>query len=176
MINNDVLRRVRFALRMNDASTIEVFKLAGHEMDGGYLHAIMKKEEEKGFLPCRDKTLALFLDGLIIKKRGKREGAEPQALKPGEKLSNNEILRKLRIAMSYRDEDMIDVLRYANFRISKTELSALFRQSEHRNFKLAGDQIVRNLLQGMVKKYRPETKSDKNTQTAINQHIWQSKK
>ncbi len=160
MINNDVLRRVRFALRINDGNAIDIFKLVDYDMDKEYLQSIMKKDEEAGFLPCRDKTLAMFLDGLVIQRRGKKEGALPNNLKAGEKLSNNDILRKLRIAMSYRDEDMIEILRYANFRIGKTELSALFRKPDHRNYKEAGDQIVRNLLQGMVRKYRPEAAKD----------------
>ena len=85
----------------------------------------------------------------------------PRVLEAGERLSNNEILRKLRIAMSYKDEDMIDVLKLANFRMSKGELSAFFRKPDHRNFKPAGDQVVRNLLQGMVKKYRPDSTKQK---------------
>ncbi len=159
MIHNDVLRRLRYALQINDDSALAIFKLVDYDMDKDYLRSIMKKEGEDGFLPCRDKILSLFLDGLIVKKRGKQEGAEPKVLTGSQRLSNNDILRKIRIAMSYRDEDMISTLKYANFRISKGELSALFRKPDHRNYKEAGDQVVRNLLQGMVKKYRPDSKS-----------------
>ncbi len=161
MIHNDVLRRLRFALAINDTAAIGIFKMVDYDMDIEYLHAIMKKEDEEGYLPCRDKIIALFLDGLIIKNRGKQEGQMPRVLEAGERLSNNEILRKLRIAMSYKDEDMIDVLKLANFRMSKGELSAFFRKPDHRNFKPAGDQVVRNLLQGMVKKYRPDSTKQK---------------
>ncbi|BCO19995.1 hypothetical protein KUC3_28520 [Alteromonas sp. KC3] len=156
MIHNDVLRRLRYALAINDTAAISIFKLVDYDMDIDYLHAIMKKEGEEGYLPCRDKIISLFLDGLIIKNRGKQEGSTPQVLDAGERLSNNDILRKIRIAMSYKDDDMIVVLKNANFRISKGELSAFFRKPDHRNFKPAGDQVVRNLLQGMVKKYRPD--------------------
>ena len=112
-----------------------------------------------------NKILSLFLDGVIVKNRGKQEGVEPKILKGSERLSNNEILRKIRIDMSYRDEDMINTLKLANFRLSKGELSALFRKPDHRNYKEAGDQVVRNLLQGMVKKYRPDSKSTSNQET-----------
>lgn len=161
MIHNDVLRRLRFALAINDTAAIGIFKMVDYDMDIEYLHAIMKKEDEEGYLPCRDKIIALFLDGLIIKNRGKQEGQTPRVLEAGERLSNNDMLRKLRIAMSYKDEDIIDVLKLANFRMSKGELSAFFRKPEHRNFKPAGDQVVRNLLQGMVKKYRPDSTKQK---------------
>ena len=109
MFHNDVLRRIRYALAINDTAAISIFKLVDYDMDIGYLHSIMKKEDEEGYLPCRDKILALFLDGLIIKNRGKQEGQSPKTLGPKERLSNNEILRKIRIAMSYKDEDMINI-------------------------------------------------------------------
>ena len=157
MIHNDVLRRLRYALAINDTAAISIFKLVNYDMEIDYLHAVMKREGEEGYLPCRDKIIALFLDGLIIKNRGRQEGQMPQELGPKERLSNNEVLRKIRIAMSYKDDDMIAVLKLADFRMSKGELSAFFRKPDHRNFKPAGDQVVRNLLQGMVKKYRPES-------------------
>ena len=162
MMHNDVLRRIRYALQINDESAIAIFKLANYDMDKEYLRSIMKKEDEQGYLPCRDKILSLFLDGLIIKNRGKQEGVEPAVLTGSQRLSNNEILRKIRIAMSYRDEDMINILKFANFRMSKGELSALFRKPDHRNYKEAGDQVVRNFLQGMVKKLRPDSKLTSN--------------
>nr|MCS5578407.1 DUF1456 family protein [Alteromonas macleodii] len=157
MIHNDVLRRLRYALAINDTAAISIFKLVNYDMEIDYLHAVMKREGEEGYLPCRDKIIALFLDGLIIKNRGRQEGQMPQELGPKERLSNNEVLRKIRIAMSYKDDDMIAVLKLADFRISKGELSAFFRKPDHRNYKPAGDQVVRNLLQGMVKKYRPDS-------------------
>lgn len=167
MFHNDVLRRIRYALAINDTAAISIFKLVDYDMDMGYLQSIMKKEGEEGYLPCRDKILALFLDGLIIKNRGKQEGQSPKTLGPKERLSNNEILRKIRIAMSYKDEDMINVLLLADFRIGKSELSALFRKPDHRNYKAAGDQVVRNLLQGMVIKYRQNIKPRSSSQNAF---------
>ncbi|MFA3793048.1 DUF1456 family protein [Aliiglaciecola sp. SL4] len=156
MNHNDILRRLRFALSLDDIATIAIFKLANYEMEKDYLSMLMKKEEESGFMLCRDKILSLFLDGLIIQKRGKQEGVEPVVLKGSERLSNNDILRKIRIAMSYRDEDMLTILKLANFRLSKGELSAMFRKPDHRNYKESGDQVVRYLLKGMTIKYRPD--------------------
>lgn len=159
MILNDVLRRLRFALRINDTAAIQLFKSVGYDIEPEYLTNIMKKEDEPGYLPCRDKQLAFFLDALIIQNRGKQEGAVYEPLKAGERLSNNDILRKIRIAMKYQDNDIIDLLKRANFNIGKTELSALFRRPEHRNYKECGDQLLRNLLNGMVDKLRPESKA-----------------
>ena len=171
MIHNDVLRRIRYALSINDTAAIGIFKLVNYDMDVDYLHSIMKKEGEEGYLPCRDKIISLFLDGLIIKNRGRQEGVEPKILKGNERLSNNEVLRKIRIAMSYKDEDMLNLLKLANFRLSKGELSAFFRKPDHRNYKAAGDQVVRNLLQGMVKKYRPDSKVTAHSKEQIKKNI-----
>lgn len=169
MLHNDVLRRLRYALAINDTAAISIFKLADYDMDMAYLHAIMKKEEEEGYLPCRDKIITLFLDGLIIKNRGKQEGQKPGELAANARLSNNDLLRKIRIAMRYKDEDIIAILNLAQFRMSKSELSALFRKPDHRNYKPAGDQVVRNLLQGMVKKYRSGGKGA-STSSAVVSH------
>jgi len=159
MIHNDVLRRLRFALQLNDGATIDIFKRVDYPMELEYLHGIMRKEEENGFILCRDKIMCFFLDGLIIQRRGKKEGSQPRVMEPGEILSNNEVLRKIRIALDYKDDDMIDTLKYANFRISKGELSALFRKVDHRSYKPCGDQLLRNFLQGLVKKLRPDAKA-----------------
>jgi uncharacterized protein YehS (DUF1456 family) len=171
MIHNDILRRIRYALKINDTAAVSIFKLVDYDMEIPYLQSMMKKEDEEGYLPCRDKIISLFLDGLIIKNRGKQEGVEPVILKGNERLSNNEVLRKIRIAMSYKDDDMIDLLRIANFKVSKGELSALFRKPDHRNYKAAGDQIVRNLLQGMVKKYRPDAKDTAHSKEQVQANI-----
>lgn len=165
MNHNDVLRRLRYALQLDDSATIAIFGLVDYSMEKDYLTMLMKKEDQPDFMLCRDKIMSLFLDGLIIKRRGKQEGVEPVVLKGGEILSNNDILRKIRIAMSYRDEDMLAVLKLANFRLSKGELSALFRKPDHRNYKECGDQVVRNLLKGMVIKYRPDSTANSESAT-----------
>ncbi|MGB3725423.1 MAG: DUF1456 family protein [Glaciecola sp.] len=156
MLLNDVMRRLRFALSLDNSATINVFKHVNYDLDEDYLMNMMRKEDEDGFLPCRDKILALFLDGLIIKHRGKQEGAEPKVLKAGERLSNNDILRKIKIAQSYQQEDMMKILRTGGFPVGKSELTALFRKPDHRSYRPCGDQLLRNFLQGMVKTYRPE--------------------
>ena len=150
------MRRLRFALSLDNTATINIFKLVDYTLDEEYLMNMMRREEEKGFLPCRDKILCLFLDGLIVKNRGKQDGASPKPLKAGERLSNNDILRKIKIAMSYQQDDMMDVLRLAGFPVGKSELSALFRKPDHRSYRACGDQLLRNFLNGMVKSLRSD--------------------
>jgi len=65
-------------------------------------------------------------------------------------MSNNDIMKKLWVAMHFTDDDIIKVLELANFRITKTELGAIFRKEDHPNFKPCGDQILRNFLNGLI--------------------------
>jgi uncharacterized protein YehS (DUF1456 family) len=65
-------------------------------------------------------------------------------------MSNNDIMKKLRVALKLTDDDIIKILALVNFRATKTELSAIFRNEDHPNFKPCGDQILRNFLNGLV--------------------------
>lgn len=63
---------------------------------------------------------------------------------------NNDVLKKLRVALKLRDEDIIKILELVDFRITKTELGAFFRTEDHPNYKACGDQVLRNFLNGLV--------------------------
>lgn len=154
MITNDILRRIRYALQLNDKKMLEIFASVDNAIDEKYLHSIMAKEGEENFVFCRDSLLSLFLDGLINDKRGKKEGSSPVILPAKAVLLNNDILRKLRIALNFKEEDMLAALDSAEFPVSKSELSALFRKKDHRNYKVCGDQLLRNFLNGITKRYR----------------------
>ncbi len=65
-------------------------------------------------------------------------------------IGNNDILWKLRIALKLKDTDIIEILKLADFEITKTELSALFRKEGHKNYKQCGDQILRRFLDGLI--------------------------
>lgn len=65
-------------------------------------------------------------------------------------LSNNDIMKKLRVALKFRDTDIIECLKLAEFEITPTELSAFFRAEDHPHYKKCGDQIVRRFLDGLI--------------------------
>lgn len=67
-----------------------------------------------------------------------------------QEMTNNDILKKLRVALKLRDEDIIQILKLAEFDVSKSELSALFRAEDHPNYKECGDQILRYFLNGLI--------------------------
>jgi len=65
-------------------------------------------------------------------------------------MSNNDILKKLRVALELNNEDIIKILELVNFKVTKSELGSFFRSEDHPNFKPCGDQILRNFLNGLV--------------------------
>ncbi len=65
-------------------------------------------------------------------------------------LSNNDILKKLRVALELRDDDIIKILKLVDFDITKSEINALYRTPDHRNYKECGDQLLRNFLNGLI--------------------------
>lgn len=65
-------------------------------------------------------------------------------------LTNNDIIKKLRVALKLRDEDIIEILKLVDYDISKTELSAFFRREDHPHYRQLKDQILRNFLNGLV--------------------------
>ena len=65
-------------------------------------------------------------------------------------LSNNDILKKLRVALSLKNEDIIEILALVDFQITKGALGDMFRNEEHPNYVIAGDQILRNFLNGLI--------------------------
>ena len=91
------------------------------------------------------------MNGLINENRGKKEGEQP---KPEKKLNNNLILRKLKIALNLKDEDIVAMLELSGMTISKHEISAFFRNPNQSQYRECKDQILRNLIQGLQIKYR----------------------
>lgn len=149
--NNDILRRIRYALDYTDDKVLSLFNLAEYPVSREQLASWLNKEEEPGYQPCADVELAAFLNGLICERRGRREGAQPA---PEVRLNNNIIFRKLRIALNLQDDDILAMLAQAGLPIGKAELGALFRKPEHKHYRQCKDQILRNFLRGMQLKYR----------------------
>jgi uncharacterized protein YehS (DUF1456 family) len=154
VINNDVLRSIRYALDLSDVKVVEIIRLAERDIPQAEVVNYLRKEEEADFAECGADILVSFLDGLIIHRRGKMDPRPEQNKKPERRLTNNAILKKLRVAFELKEEDMHQVLELAGFSVSKPELSALFRQKGHKNYRTCGDQLLRNFLKGLVIRLR----------------------
>ncbi|HNW36286.1 MAG TPA: DUF1456 family protein [Candidatus Ozemobacteraceae bacterium] len=155
MLNSDILRRIRYAFNFDDKLMLEIFRLGGILLDVERLKSHLKKEDDEGYAPLDTKTLTAFLDGLILRKRGARKTA-PKAPLIRESFSNNMVLRKIKIALEFKDDDLLAVLKRSDMELSKTELSAFFRKKDHKNYKKCGDQLLRNFLAGLAGYNRPQ--------------------
>ncbi len=155
MTNNDVLRRIRYIFDYNDTTMIAIFELADHKVSREQISGWLKKDDDPDYKALTDTQLAIFLNGLINHKRGKKDGPQPA---PENSLNNNIIFRKLKIALNLKEEDTLAILELANLRISKHELSAFFRRADHKHYRACKDQVLRNFLKGLQLKYRPAEK------------------
>ena len=154
MIHNDVLRSIRYMLDFSDARVVEIVHLADPQfaLDKADIPALLKKENETGAVVCSDALLARFLDGLVLYRRGRDESLPPRPME--NRISNNLVLKKLRVAFELKDIDMHGIFSAAGFPITKPELTALFRQPGHKNYRPCGDQILRNFLKGLTLRLR----------------------
>jgi uncharacterized protein YehS (DUF1456 family) len=153
MTNNDIIRQIRYAFDYNDTKMIQLFAMADLDVTRSQVSNWLRKEDHPAYQEISDKQLAYFLNGLINDKRGVKEGVP---MEPENHLNNNIKLRKLKIALNMRDEDIIETISLAGLRISKPELSAFFRNPKNRQYRECKDQFLRNFLHGIQKKYRPQ--------------------
>ena len=130
---------------------IKIFSQADRSVSRSEVSDWLKKDDNPDQVPCDDETLAIFLNGLINEMRGKKEGPQPE---PETRLTNNIVLKKLKIALNLRAEDMVRIFSLADFIVSKPELSAFFRKKGHKHYKKCQDQMMRNFLHGVQIEYR----------------------
>ncbi len=157
MNNNDILRRIRYTFDLGDDKVIKLFKHGGKEVTRTQISDWLKKDEDENLKPIYDVDLAAFLNGLIIKHRGKKDGEQP---KPEKSLNNNQVFRKIKIALNLRDEDIVAIMDLADFEVSKHEINAIFRKPTQKQYRVCKDQFLRNFLQGLQVKYREEKEKE----------------
>ncbi|MEL7833548.1 DUF1456 family protein [Fodinibius sp. Rm-B-1B1-1] len=155
MRNDDVIQSIRHMLDINDSEIAHILKLRGYNPKRGEVASIFKfqhlPEGEKGE-DTSHVLMAHFLDGLIYYKRGRSKEHPPRPIKTP--VTNNIVLKKLRVAFKLREKDMHDTLERGGFSISKHEMSALFRREGHENYRECGDQILRYFLKGLTERVR----------------------
>lgn len=168
MDSNDLNRRVRYALMLDDADVAQMLTLAGYEVDHTDIAGWRIKEGAEGFLACPPVALRAMLDGLIIERRGPREevvdtSPAPADVKPAppkrsvDLIDNNEVLKQLRIALSLKSDDVHGLIQQGGGKLAKSEVGALFRKPAARNYRQCGDQVLRWFLAGLAKQRDAET-------------------
>ncbi len=82
-------------------------------------------------------------------------------------MTNNDIFKKLRVALQLRDDQIVEIMQLVDFRITKSELGAIFRAEDHENYVECGDQILRNFLNGLVIHLRGTKENPKNPREVL---------
>lgn len=172
MTNNEVLGRFRDQLNIQEDLLIRIFKNSDYTISKSELKAMLKNPQVPGFVKCKDPMLAAFLDGFIIFKRGpakntdtspntltnlasistssdKKETGLKKQSSPYLKLTNNTILKKIRIAYKLQDPEMLEIFNLAQREVSKGELSAWFRKPGHKNYKKCPDEAIDKFFIGL---------------------------
>ncbi len=153
MKNNVVLRQLRYIFDFSDDQMIEIFAQADVIVTRAQISDWLKKEDHEEYQVISDSTFSSFLNGFINLKRGKREGPQPA---PEDRLNNNIIFRKIKIALNYKDTDILEAFDLAGLNVSKHEVSAIFRNPNQNQYRPCKDQFLRNFLYGLQLKYRPK--------------------
>ncbi|MFA0311989.1 hypothetical protein BH581_04740 [Vibrio splendidus] len=154
MTNNEILRRIQHALNLKNAQIIKAIEQADVIVAHDQVINWLKDDNDKSCSKMKDKELAVFLNGFINLKRGKKEGEQP---KPEVALTNNMIFMKLRIALNMKAEDVLDILEVVGISLSKYEIGAYFRKPENKNYKVCEDQLLCDFLNGVQFTNRPDS-------------------
>ena len=148
---NDILYKIQKALSLENKTIIEAYALVEYEMSEERLQNILKKHQDKGYEDATYEELGLFLDGLIILKRGisSKVNDEDEVVE----LTNNLILKKIRVAMELKEVELIILFALAEVNITKRQIGSLFRKEGSKNFKVCSDELLMAFLDGLEEFY-----------------------
>jgi uncharacterized protein YehS (DUF1456 family) len=146
MINNDLLRRISKIFDFNNEKILAVFELGQCLITAEQLTAFFKEKDDSAYNELSDVEFASFLNGLIVDKRGKQDGPERIA---EQVLSNNAIFNKLKIALALKADEVTAILELAGLSLGKYELSAFFRNVNHKHYRECNDDVLSTFLNGL---------------------------
>ena len=148
---NEILYRIQKALNLSMAEMLEIYKLESYKMSETHLESLIKRRQEEGFKLCSYEELGIFLDGLVTFKRG----PSPKKSNVDEvvELTNNLILKKLRIALELKEADIEIIFGLADIELTKQQLASLFRKDGHKNFKPCSAELLMAFIEGLDEYY-----------------------
>ena len=148
MHNNEILGRLADALTLNEDSLAAIFTLGGEAMTAADALARTREVDSEGAVACTSDQLGRFLEGLILQKRGPRDTDE--APRAPVRLSNNAILKKLRIALTLKEDDVLRILDVGGSPTTRLALSPLFRKPGNKHYRVCSDGVLRSFLTGLA--------------------------
>jgi len=148
---NDILFKIQRALSLDNKSIIEAYALAEYTMTEERLVNILKRHQDKGYEEATYEELGVFLDGLVLLKRGPSDKVadENEAVA----LTNNLILKKIRVAMELKEPELVILFALAEVELTKRQIGSLFRKEGTKNFKACSDELLMAFLEGLDEFY-----------------------
>jgi len=146
---NQILKQLQTLLEVDNAKMHDIFELNGYKIPQKRVDGYLSEEGSKEYLDCGYEAFGEFLDGMIVYKRGEIKSRSDDKVS----LTNNLILKKLRVAFELKESDLFEIFKIVDIDISKGELSSLFRSEDHKKFRYCPDSILILFLDGL-KLYR----------------------
>ena len=148
---NDILFKLKTALTLSHEEMIKAYALADYEMTKERLESILKRHQDKGYAEATYEELGVFLDGLVLLKRGPSDkvATDDEAVA----LTNNLILKKVRVAMELKEAELVILFALGEVTLTKRQIGSLFRKEGGKNFKECSDELLMAFLDGLDEFY-----------------------
>ena len=149
---NEILYRIQQILGLSIEDMIQAYSLENYKISREHLEALLKRRKDKNFILCSYEELGIFLDGLISLKRGsqpKKNSNNDEVIE----LTNNLILKKLRIALDLKEAEIYIIFALADVELKKQQLASLFRKESHKNFKPCSKELLMAFIEGLDEFY-----------------------
>jgi len=148
---NDILFKIKTALSLSEKEIIEAYRLVNFIITEERVSNVLKRHQDKGYEEATYEELGLFLDGLVILKRG--ENSKKVESDELVELSNNLILKKLRVAMNLKESELVIIFALAEVTLTKRQIGSLFRKEGGKNFKTCSDELLIAFIDGLDEFY-----------------------
>ena len=145
MTNNYVLASIMKAIDLDKTAVLKAYRLVDKKISQDDVDDILREEKDEKFILLSDEGFELFLNGLIAYKRGP---SDKKAKKQKIYFSNNIVLKKLKIALDLKDEDIIQIFANDGLEITKSQLTAYFRRDGHINYRKCSDALLKRFING----------------------------
>jgi len=146
MTNNYVLSSIMNSLKLDKVDILKSYKLVDKKITQDDVDDILREPSDEKFILLSDEGFELFLNGFIAYKRGP---SDKKAKKQKIYFSNNIILKKLKIALDLKDEDIIAIFKNDGLEITKSQLTAYFRRDGHINYRKCSDSLLKRFINGL---------------------------
>ena len=150
MKNNEIIKRLRFILDVEDAVLVDCFTAGGITITLDRVAGFACAADDKNYQECTDEEMSGFLDGLIIHRRGppKNGVRNPVAL------NNNVKMKKIRIALELEARDLDNAFMLSDCELSPHEISSLFRKPGTKHYVECTDHLFERFLSGLSLYFR----------------------